>query len=198
MTGVGLRERKFVRTRTQIVEVAVQLFLDQGYEPTTMEEIAERAEVGTSTLYRYFPSKELLLLDPFARMLDFAHLLGDVPGDYPLGEALGRLLREAWPGRSMAFLYRAELWTMIQQNAGPRARLWYLVQQATRDLEEAIAVRLGRDREDLGVIVAARFAITTYDVCTRDLEATATAEAWRARVDDVLARLAASDLVLPV
>lgn len=196
--STGLRERKIARTRAQIVEEAVQLFLDKGYEATTMEEVAERAEVGTSTLYRYFPSKELLLLDPFARMLDFAHLLRGMPHSEPLGRALGRLLREAWPGRSMAFLHRNELWAMVQENAGPRARLWYLVQQANRDLEEAIAERLDLDREDFGVIVAARFAITAYDVCTRDLTATATAEAWRARVDDVLARLAMTEPVLPI
>jgi AcrR family transcriptional regulator len=57
----GLRERKKARTKIAIQEHAVRLFRDQGYAATTVEQIAEAAEVSPSTVFRYFPTKEELV-----------------------------------------------------------------------------------------------------------------------------------------
>ena len=54
----GLRERKKAKTRAAIQRCALRLFLEQGYEATTIEQIAEAAEVSPSTFFRYFPTKE--------------------------------------------------------------------------------------------------------------------------------------------
>jgi transcriptional regulator GlxA family with amidase domain len=53
----GLRERKKTKTRAAIREHALRLFREQGYEATTVEQIAEAAEVSHSTFFRYFPTK---------------------------------------------------------------------------------------------------------------------------------------------
>jgi AcrR family transcriptional regulator len=63
----GLRERKKLKTRQAIRREAFRLIDENGYAGTTVEQIAEAAEVSPSTFFRYFPSKETLL---FAEDLD--------------------------------------------------------------------------------------------------------------------------------
>ena len=57
----GLRERKKQKTRDTIASVALELFAENGYEQTTIAEIAEAAEVSPRTIFAYFPSKEDIL-----------------------------------------------------------------------------------------------------------------------------------------
>ena len=56
-TQIGLRERKKLRTRATIIDVAFKLFAEQGYHETTLVQIAEMAEISPSTFFNYFPAK---------------------------------------------------------------------------------------------------------------------------------------------
>lgn len=60
--ALGLRERKKIKTRQAIRREAFRLIEENGYAATTVEQIADAAEVSPSTFFRYFPSKESLLL----------------------------------------------------------------------------------------------------------------------------------------
>ncbi len=57
----GLRERKKERLRQAILDTALQLFKDRGYEQTRISDIAASVEIGEATLYRYFASKEAIV-----------------------------------------------------------------------------------------------------------------------------------------
>lgn len=63
---MGLRERKKLRTRETISEVAISLFLEHGFDQVSVADIAAAAEVSKPTLFRYFPTKEDLVLQRFA------------------------------------------------------------------------------------------------------------------------------------
>ncbi|MGW3368332.1 TetR family transcriptional regulator [Streptosporangium canum] len=58
----GLRERKKEQTQRRIAAVALRLFAERGFDAVTINEIAEAAEVAKVTLFKYFPTKESLVL----------------------------------------------------------------------------------------------------------------------------------------
>ncbi|MGW0083078.1 TetR family transcriptional regulator [Streptomyces sp. NPDC003393] len=62
----GLRERKKQRTRAAISDAAIHLFLEQGFDETSVAQVAEAAEVSRRTLFAYFPSKEDLVVHRLA------------------------------------------------------------------------------------------------------------------------------------
>ena len=61
-SAVGLRERKMMRTKEAIRSNALRLFLKRGFDETTIGEIAIAAEVSPMTIFRYFPTKEDIVL----------------------------------------------------------------------------------------------------------------------------------------
>lgn len=75
---MSLRERKKARTQDAILQAAAELFGSGGYPQTTVEEIAERAEVGVGTVYNYFGSKRGLLIAWMVRMGEEALERGSV------------------------------------------------------------------------------------------------------------------------
>ncbi|MBP0937507.1 TetR family transcriptional regulator [Streptomyces sp. KCTC 0041BP] len=83
----GLRESKKLRTRQQLAGTALELFLERGFDAVSVADVAAAAEVSKPTLFRYFPSKEDLVLDRFADHQDeAARIVRDrAAGQTPVG-----------------------------------------------------------------------------------------------------------------
>jgi AcrR family transcriptional regulator len=79
----GLRERNKQRTREEIARAAHELFVQRGYNATTLTEIAEAAGVSTRTIFAYFASKEDIL---FADLEQMKGALAQAVADRPEGE----------------------------------------------------------------------------------------------------------------
>src|ERR1700693_3507359 len=92
--NVGLRQTKAEKTRKRILSEALRLFKRDGYEQTTVEAIAEAAEISPRTLYRYFPSKDLILLDRLTSGYDFSAAFSRHSVNHTVEEALAEAIFE--------------------------------------------------------------------------------------------------------
>ncbi len=72
----GLRERKQRETRQRIAELALRLFLDHGYDGTTLDAIASAAGISRRTFFSYFKSKDDIIL--FGMEADSAELIAEL------------------------------------------------------------------------------------------------------------------------
>lgn len=70
-TKPGLRERKQERVRQDIMDAGLRLFVHQGFDTTTVDQIAEAAEISRRTLFRYFETKGEILMAAMRGMSDF-------------------------------------------------------------------------------------------------------------------------------
>ncbi|AEW96220.1 MULTISPECIES: acyl-CoA-like ligand-binding transcription factor [Streptomycetaceae] len=143
----GLRERKKLKTRRAIRQAAFRLFERQGYEATTIEQIAAAAEVSPSTFFRYFPAKEdVVLTDEYDPVADELR-------DRPAGESPVASLRHAvvQPLRRMTADDREELLhrlRLARQIPGLRARMGEATAGSARQLVTVLAERAGRSPDD--------------------------------------------------
>ncbi|GII83878.1 TetR family transcriptional regulator [Sphaerisporangium siamense] len=81
----GLRERKKRRTKEAIREAAMRLFMERGFDAVTVAEVAAAAEVAKVTLFKYFPTKESLILESAAADDPTPIVAARPPGVTPVG-----------------------------------------------------------------------------------------------------------------
>lgn len=148
----GLRERKKRKTRDAIQRHALRLFDEQGFHETTVEEIAEAAEISPSTFYRYFPTKEdTVTYDAFDPVLVEAYLRQ--PAEFGALRAARVAIAEAYttmPGESSRLeQVRQRLMLSIPELRG---RMMDQFVKTTRVMAEAIAQRAGRSSTDPAVV----------------------------------------------
>jgi AcrR family transcriptional regulator len=147
----GLRERKKARTKAAIQHHALRLFREQGYYATTVEQIAEAAEVSPSTFFRYFPTKEdVVLRDDYDPVLVAAFKAQ--PAELGPIEAMRGAVRSAFtaipPEEVEEIRERSEL--MLEIPELQAASLVNLT-QTMRMLTGVVAERVGRKPDDFAV-----------------------------------------------
>jgi len=147
--GLGLRERKKLRTRQLIREAARRLIERRGYDNTTIEQIAAAAEVSPSTVFRYFPSKEnIVLTDDYATSgIEFLRARpADEPPVVALREALTGMARVLYEDYRAEYRWRREL---VRQVPAVRAQLHEAQDRMIEAASAALAERSGRPEDDL-------------------------------------------------
>ncbi len=164
----GLRERKKARTRAAIQRHALRLFRQQGYEATTVSQVAEAAEVSESTFFRYFPTKEDVVLwdefDPRVVEVFRAQPAGLSPVA-ALRAAFAEVMVELSPAQ---LAEQGERMTLVLSVPPLRAMLVDQIRGPMRLIAEVVAERAGREPDDpavralagavLGVGLSAMFA----------------------------------------
>jgi len=147
----GLRERKKARTRAAIREHALRLFREQGYDETTVEQIADAAEVSPSTFFRYFPTKEDVVLQDGMDELWMDLYRAQPPGLGPLA-AMRSSVRTAFDALAAADTRQLrEAMALAMAVPAVRARMLEELARTMQIIAEAVADRSGKSASDFEV-----------------------------------------------
>ncbi|MDI3389325.1 TetR family transcriptional regulator [Streptomyces sp. B-S-A8] len=148
----GLRERKKLKTRSAIRRATYELIARQGYEATTVEQIAAAAEVSPSTVIRYFPAKEdIVLTDDQAEHTEAALLAR--PADEPVLTSLRHVVKDQLRAADPAEVaLRARL---LRDVPAVRSRMLDSLASCGRSLATTVATRTGHPETDLSSRVLA-------------------------------------------
>ena len=166
---MGLRERNAARTRQVIFAAAMELFVERGYEETTMEEIAQHADIGSSTLYRYFLNKESIVMEPLGDPGVMAAEAARRPADEDVAAVVGNAVLALLEHQSSLKVH-AQLKEMLTENSKPFARVleWYRDEEHL--LEQALRKRTGAAPDDLTIAFTARVATVILSLTFRTRE----------------------------
>ena len=148
-TGPDLRERTRRAVRTELTDVAMDLFLRQGFEATTVDEIARAAGISRRSLFRYFASKEAIIFD---NLQDVGDQLAEALARRPRAEDPWTALRHTFelviafnaedPERTLGF------YAMLEETASLKARYYEQLMRWQELLVPDICVRLGRPEDE--------------------------------------------------
>jgi AcrR family transcriptional regulator len=160
----GLRERKKERTRLAIQDAALELFVEQGFEATTVDAIAERAEVSKATFFRYFATKGEVIFsgEGYGRGSLRAAIVAR-PAAEPDLVAVSRAIREEWvpnvePRRFARQTRAASTSPLLRGLSAELAARWVAL------VAEALAERRGLAAPDARCRVAANVAFSALSV----------------------------------
>ncbi|MET7768572.1 TetR family transcriptional regulator [Nocardia sp. NPDC005366] len=163
--GPSLRERKKIQTRARIIEVALDLCDAQGFDATTVEQIAHAADVSPRTVNRYFETKEDIVLGPVA---DFgegvATALRQQPstdGDLPaLCNAYLDMIDRATAGDSTSFRQFQQMQRIARSSQTVNARALEFGETKTTAISRCLAERAGTAPDALPV----RLVVATWQM----------------------------------
>ncbi|MFF2807119.1 TetR/AcrR family transcriptional regulator [Streptomyces sp. NPDC058000] len=163
---LGRRERKKAATRKALADAALRLFVEHGYDQVGIRDIAEAADVSTTTLFKHFPSKEALVFDEGDEIK--AALLAAVrhrPAGQSIPGALrDHVLRARLPKGADADPCFTRFLELVDHTPALRdyaRRMWL---QHEVDLAAAIADESGAPADDPTCRALARFALEARDL----------------------------------
>jgi AcrR family transcriptional regulator len=156
---VGRRERKKAATRQAIADAALELVLEHGFEQVSVRDIAERADVSTTTLFAHFPSKEALVFDREADIdAELAAAVRERPAGQDVVEALRAHALKSWVPLTSDPRLR-QLTALVDRTPALREYAERMWMRHANALGAVIAEELGREVDDLACSALARFVL---------------------------------------
>jgi len=165
--GTGLRERSKARRKEAIVRVAYRLFADQGYDATTVAEIAAAAEVAPRTVAMYFPSKQDIALSRFGQAADelTAALRDRAPGETATQVVVGWLRADERPAdREIKQLSKQMFAANPELNALRTARMSAVIAEGVSALAAQMGTPPGAPEPRIAATAAAAIIIEITDI----------------------------------
>lgn len=147
--AVGLRERKKAKTRASIRRHAMRLYHEQGYYETTVNQIADAAEVSPSTFFRYFATKEDVVFQDDAEA-QLSEAFRSVPTDLGPVQAIFRGLLDAMASTSDPEAVRQQVLLCLSVPE-LRAVLFDNLTQLMNEIAELVSTRVGRRADDIDI-----------------------------------------------
>jgi AcrR family transcriptional regulator len=156
-SALGLRERKRRQTRERLTRVAMALFLERGFEATTLDDIASAADISRRSFFHYFASKEDVV---FAWQEESTAALIAAVAARPANEsmlaaaenAISAMVRQLEPGEAMAMAQ------LKRDNPALQARDQVKYEKLERALAAALGKRAGHKTERLQARLVAMIA----------------------------------------
>jgi AcrR family transcriptional regulator len=186
-TAGGLRERKKRETREALTRAALALFVEHGYDETTLAEIADAAGVSTRTIFAYFPSKEDILFSTMETTRDALVLaLAERP---PGTDALAALRDFILSSAHEKSEFEHKLGQVIACDATLTSHKRARMGELQEVLAAAIADDLGVGPDDLRPQVAAASLTAAFEVLERQdqgLTTAPTTEELAAAIDPII------------
>jgi AcrR family transcriptional regulator len=168
MADIGLRERKKQRTREAIVEAALRLFDERGFDHTTIADIAEAADIAPRTFFGYFPSKEDVVFDEFPGIYDeLARRFRERSEDETAIDALRGWLLDHFRAHDLGDERHQCRQRVVEQSEALQARERAIKGQMEDLLAESMARDLGDEPGDLRPRLAAAAAVSAFDAFIR-------------------------------
>jgi AcrR family transcriptional regulator len=169
-TPAGLRERKKQRTREAIADAAIAMFLEHGFDQVSCADVAAKAEVSKPTLFKYFPTKEDLVMHRIADHEDEAAVVvrERSAGESPLAALrrhflAGLAARDPITGLNDAPPVLA-LYRMMEASPTLSVRLLRFAARRAEALAAALAAEIGASPQDITTRVVAHQVTTTLRV----------------------------------
>ncbi|HYI35014.1 MAG TPA: TetR/AcrR family transcriptional regulator [Thermoleophilaceae bacterium] len=165
---VGLRERKKERTRQTLADVAAELFDRQGFQDTTIKQIADAADVSPRTVSAYFPCKEELVFCDHGDMFDqLEQRLDDRPAGTKTVETLRAWLMEMLETVDVDLEQSRRTRELIESDPALRTYERGLQERAEQMVARAVAVDLGVSSDELVPHMVGAATIAALDAMGR-------------------------------